>query len=225
MAQSVGAGVSANDEAAALVSGAARSTYSTGQSLSPDERAILDSAAEMNGYDHASLLGQKKMSRPNRQAELVSHFRHSSRSEGAWAIVHSVGIRSKDKHMDGINEKDHSADSDAGGPWVSLPDSTRGTGVVNPPDAGTVSPIEWNPGFSFGLPGFSDRTFLNPTLRVVPNSTKRKATRKVHRAPDGYIARSRLSHTVTSPLNETQRGGLLHQPGLHSSILDPLGQQ
>lgn len=222
MAQSICAGVSANDDSAARVSG---STYSAiGKSLIPDAPANRESVSATSNYDHRTILTGEKIKTPHRQSELVSQFGHSPHPEVARTVVRSIAAQSKNKHMERNNEKRRKADLDTGGSWVSLPDSTRGTGVVNPPDAGTVSPIEWNPGFSFGLPDFSDRTFLNPTLHVVANSTKRTAARKIHRATEG-VARNRLSHNVTSPLNETLNPGLPHESSLHSSIQEELGQQ
>lgn len=46
-----------------------------------------------------------------------------------------------------------------------FPDSTKGTALLSPPDTGTSSSLEWQPGLKFGLPGFTG-PFLRPTYLV-----------------------------------------------------------
>jgi hypothetical protein len=221
MPQSISAGVSASAQEEGAVSASVSSAYSAGSQS--DARVIGSSASERSAYvrDRVRVLARKEKSTANRHAELISHFGYSASPVGLRAKAHSITPASKDKQMNGNKKKDPSA----GDLWVSLPDSTRETGLVNPPDMGTTSPIEWNTGLSFGLPDFNDRTFLNPTLHVGERSKKQLTADKIHRALKGSILRSNPSPLVTSPLNETQPNDLSHQSGLHSSILDPLGQQ
>jgi hypothetical protein len=116
------------------------------------------------------------------------------------------------------------ADQDAAGSSETMPDSTRGTGVVNPADPGTSSPLEWSPGFNFGFADISKATFLNPTLHVEEHSKKGSAGYRSARSR----AASALNTTPKSPLPSLLNGaplpGVLSQSALHSTIRDPLSQ-
>lgn len=114
--------------------------------------------------------------------------------------------------------------SSAGGETVSntggFPDSTKGTAQLSPPDPGTKSPLDWTTdGLNFGLPGFSERQFLNPNLHA-PIGIKRRRSghtlsghgRKVPgQAPSGLSTEQTLEPDILS--NKTLTPDILN----HSS--------
>ncbi len=60
-----------------------------------------------------------------------------------------------------------SGNLDLGGVYTGgFPDSTRGTALVSPPDKGTMSPLDWQPGVDFSHHDFAKREFLKPSLQA-----------------------------------------------------------
>lgn len=115
------------------------------------------------------------------------------------------------------------ADQDVGSS-ETMPDSTRGTGVVNPTDPGTTSPIEWSPDLDFGFADFSKRTFLSPTLHVGEHLAKGTAAHRATRARSASILNKKPVSPLQSLENEMLQVSPLSESGPHSSIADPLGQ-
>lgn len=89
----------------------------------------------------------------------------------------------------------------------SFPDSTKGAGVISPPDTGTSSSLEWSPSFGFEFPDFQATQFLKPTLTISGTA--------VHPQQRSHVL---IVATPRSGL-ETQ----LEQPTLHKSIDQQVG--
>lgn len=89
----------------------------------------------------------------------------------------------------------------------SFPDSTKGAGIISPPDTGTSSSLEWSPSFGFEFPDFQAAQFLKPTLTISGTA--------VHPLQRSY-----------APISVAPRSGLktqLEQPTLHKSIDQQVG--
>lgn len=84
-------------------------------------------------------------------------------------------------------------------------DSTRGTGLVSPPDPGTAGPFAgFSPDISLGLPDFTSRQFLSPSLHLggrAPNARRaRQAAINTARTPAGGPQGSALSDSLGGDL-------------------------
>jgi hypothetical protein len=107
---------------------------------------------------------------------------------------------------------------------LDFPDSTRGTALLSPPDTGTISPLDWDPGIDYAFDDFAQRQFLRPTLHV-PTPAEGKGNRK-HRYDEALRRNSVISNPPlrTSLPDKTLGNGMLkpETPGLGSS--DPFEQ-
>lgn len=81
------------------------------------------------------------------------------------AALRPAGIRARMAEDSGASEQLRLGDS-ATSYSTDFPDSTRGTGMVSPPDIGAVSPLEWNPKLSVGLQDFASTHTFSPSLHV-----------------------------------------------------------
>lgn len=95
-------------------------------------------------------------------------------------------------------------------------DSTRGTALLSPPDAGTSSPLEWSPsGVGSGELSFMPHRFLNPSLHVGTGVRSRSG---------GHRNQGRKSTTEQpgfSPLqNPLLQGNTLAQPSPGPSLMN-----
>lgn len=125
----------------------------------------------------------------------------------------------------GSEEEQTEENQDRAGSSESLPDSTRGTGMVSPEDMGTASQLEWDPGLNFGFEDLSQQTFLSPTLDVREHFLKKRfAAERSKRLKAASILKKTSGSGIQSLLNETPHNGLSSESGLHSLITDPLDQ-
>jgi hypothetical protein len=104
-----------------------------------------------------------------------AEFGHLKRAGASHTMTRSSLMSGKDqasKKEQGAapGERVHTAsagdDQGGAGGTADFPDSTRGSGGVNPTDMGTASPLDWYPVFDYRFPDFSAETFLAPTFHV-----------------------------------------------------------
>jgi hypothetical protein len=107
-------------------------------------------------------------------------------------------------------------------------DSTKGSGLISPPDSGTESPLDWTPDFKFGFADLSETQFLNPTLhRVAPRRLAR--TMKTQRSPIVPTPEQKILNESAPPTSIDQQLGLTPEQGIEpapsASIDQELGLQ
>ncbi|MGC2163461.1 MAG: hypothetical protein WA634_16245 [Silvibacterium sp.] len=90
-------------------------------------------------------------------------------------------------------------------------DSTRGTALINPPDTGTASPLDWAPdGIDYEFPDILQGQFLNPTLSGSGLARNRGANER----------RMKRMHAGAKNTSSDQWPSAL-QPSLSDQILNP----
>jgi hypothetical protein len=144
---------------------------------------------------------------------------------GVWRLKNQSTFTNRKQAWEEADQDtaDSSDAADTAGSSETLPDSTRGTGIVNSDDAGNTSPLEWSPGLHFGLVDFSERTFLSPNLHGGEHSKKRLGAYRATRLRYASILNRTPASAIPSFENATPHTGLSSESGLHSSIADPLG--
>lgn len=95
-----------------------------------------------------------------------------------------------------------------------FPDSTRGTALVNPAEAGTSSPLAWQPSLNFAFSDFTKRQFLNPSLHAT-HKARRSSQEAVGKK--GPSTKNDLKYDLNLPSLSTSTSG-----GLRTHVPDPL---
>lgn len=193
--QSVESSISASVNASANAGGSEIEVSGSGsRSGNSASRSVLSTAGASEAFTLQTGRGASPSASMNAFAELrtgrgnrslMSRNPRSANRQSAAARDSGKPV----KQASGIDEAaSYSAD---------FADSTKGTALISPPDAGTASPLDWTPGLNFGFADFQQTQFLNPTLQ--PRKGGRARNRKA--AP----------------------GHILNEPALPTSIDEQLG--